>query len=279
MTPWIPVLKPAGWQGASKAVCHPLLALEDPRDDLPWVALGQDRPTQLLYPPRDQLVDDDLAALGKTAMANLEARTATWVQVKPGLVQASDDYFAAERLLLPSFLALAHEALESELIAVAAPRRGLLLAHAPTQLGPFVAWVSELFHAEADEPISPLVLAVRGARIHGIIEDQAAQRMGRDKALTRDEIPAHASLRVAGWAESDQALVLTCALEPGQGLSTKTLDELGQLARVNLWQGKPVRSLRVVFPDQTQAKRWGPKLQERNIVVQYLLPGGGFKLL
>jgi hypothetical protein len=78
------------------------------------------------------------------------------------LVAVTGGFYAAEKLLDPELLRKLHRMLGAELIAVAAPARGLLLAttaqQAPEQLGLFAIVAQRRFEEAGQQQISSAVL-------------------------------------------------------------------------------------------------------------------------
>ena len=180
----LPALKPADWVGRETSVCRPLIEGQT-SPFVPLVAFGYDQPSTFRFLSTAQIPGaaspQDRKLIEQAALRNLRARKASWKaeQISLGrthslhLAVCGDDFLAAERILDPDFMRLAHSLLRAEKLAVAVPRRGVLLATNARQpeefLSRFAAAVSAEFYSAHSAPISPVTFIVADGQIVGMI--------------------------------------------------------------------------------------------------------------
>jgi hypothetical protein len=178
----LPCLKPFAWDGRGDTVCRPLWDGQQ-SDQMPWVAIGFDRPHtfEFIDATRLEAAKTSRQALETRALANLQARPAEWkpmiVRIKEDdelqMLLCTGDYFSAERILDPDFMMRAQQALTATAIVVGVPRRGVMFATAnqsPQHLMAFAAAVAAQY-ARAESPeISPLLFGMKDGVILGIAQ-------------------------------------------------------------------------------------------------------------
>lgn len=185
-----PILKPADWPGRDEGPWEPLLELET-TEPIPGVALGWDTPTHLVF-ARTR----DLVALGASVDDARRAAAANVARAKVGRtdipVSAPDGGelriltfggpLAAEKILDPVFLRDLQRELGARLLAVGAPRRGMLLVVdgglPPRRLLGFSAVVQGQFERAESPPICPTVFAVDDGQVIGLLASAPPERHG-----------------------------------------------------------------------------------------------------
>lgn len=180
----LPRLRHARWKGWSELPSRPLLDLPVP--GMPRLTAGEDTPETFRFVEDDAALDELLPI----AIANLSRRNEFWnvkekskgvlgFGAKPTLLELVAEQ-ANARILDARFLALAHEQLRSDMLAVAIPFRGVIWARAAGDDRAFVAHVRQVFvdAPRAVEPVTPLVFSVRdGKLVAAITGDDPAETM------------------------------------------------------------------------------------------------------
>jgi hypothetical protein len=179
----LPRLRHTRWIGWTEVAGRDLL--ERPLAGLPRVGLGEDLPDRFQFATAETLTARGWSELEPIALANLRRRPAAWTVThtrgglfglgkKPARLELIDEH-ACERLLDEEFLTKAHRLIDQEILAVAAPARGLLFA-APgiarsDEMAAFLALAERTFTKVPAhlEPISPAVFTVQEGRISGVI--------------------------------------------------------------------------------------------------------------
>ena len=203
--PLLPALKPHDWKGREAVICRPLMPDQESAY-MPVVAFGHDLPHTFQFLSRKQFPEGDfsqqLKLIEQAALRNLGTRELVWkteeVQIGPSkqlrMVVAGEDYFAAERILDAVFIKQAHGILEADMLIVAAPRRGMLLATSAKQskemLERFGAAVSAQYHRADSPPISPLLFVAVEGRLVGMLKgmEDAARDAMQDEAREAPEV-------------------------------------------------------------------------------------------
>jgi hypothetical protein len=180
---------PESWQRSPTQVCRPVIngvALSG----IPVVALTYLIPNPgSKMPNRAFIRKERIEQIGKTvrdfeaeALWNLAARPATWGSTDLGgsiIAGCTDDYLAAERILDPAFLQLAHQQIADESLLVGIPRRGHLYATSLSgamgnsqRAGTFKMIVEKMFHEGGELGITPWLFIVIGGYISSVAEIQ-----------------------------------------------------------------------------------------------------------
>jgi hypothetical protein len=150
-------------------VHRPLFDRAEGFPELPVIVYVRDTPTAVAL--MRATGDEDVAQLHAEALRNLTTQEASveWVEGEgPLMAVVSDSFYAAEKLLDPAFLRSLHTRLGG-LIAVAVPRRGLLLATAATVVQGILALRTIAEHeATGSRRISPSVVLVQDGEIIGL---------------------------------------------------------------------------------------------------------------
>jgi hypothetical protein len=250
---------------------------------LPRVGVGEDTPERFTFvaPDGDRSFDE----LETIAIANLRKRPVSWsvkkmrsgllgLGKKPIQLQLIDEW-ACERLLDRDFLGQAHRLLDQEVLAVAAPARGLLYAApgiaGPDPLAAFLSLAERAFVnvPEDMEPISPAVFTVQQGRLTGVIlghpqrTDEIVPARGfpwptRDARprLREDDLTVGERLQLVGYSEPQRSIEYSCYLEDGARIPEREVERLGRVARARaLPDGRPLDRVRVVFLDRQSALR------------------------
>jgi len=203
--PLLPALKPHDWKGREAVICRPLMPDQESAY-MPVVAYGHDLPHTFQFLSRKQFPEGDfsqqLKLIEQAALRNLGTRELVWkteeVQIGPSkqlrMVVAGEDYFAAERILDAVFIKQAHGILKADMLIVAAPRRGMLLATSAKQpkemLERFGAAVSAQYHRADSPPISPLLFVAVEGRLVGMLKgmEDAARDAMQEEAREAPEV-------------------------------------------------------------------------------------------
>lgn len=171
----LPWLEPLPLDPASR---RPLLAMTD-LAAVPWVGFARDEPggpVAAELPPNALREEIEAAAVARLARrpARWDVLRARGVTGVPSMLAFEGDSFAAERILDASFLREAEARLGTP-IAVAVPRRGVLLARSGTvdddwdEWEAFVTWVDQLHRGAGDARLSPLVFSAADGEVTGLI--------------------------------------------------------------------------------------------------------------
>jgi len=170
-------LRPKDWAGLSVALLVPLVENADRLEphDLPLVALVVDYPTATKTFAKDT-TPEETARLCAEALEN--GRKVP-VQVQPvggpeaGLLVVHGHYYAAERLLDPEFMRGLAERLGAEVLAVGAPKKGLLFVQSagaePERLSAFHNVIRQTYdQAAPSDKLSTTVMLVSAGRVVGV---------------------------------------------------------------------------------------------------------------
>lgn len=177
-----PILKPRDWGGDDVLRRSLAPEMEGDSDSIPWIAVGWDRPALVMFArPEDvERLADDEDALHEAALDNLRAfevdREEMRLPMPSGGEITIDGFggmFAAEKILDEGFLRAQQERLGTELLAVGAPRRAMLLitdgAQSPEALAGFEAAVRGQYRRAESPPVSPCVFAVKDGELVGLL--------------------------------------------------------------------------------------------------------------
>ena len=106
------------------------------------------------------------------AMSNLAAEPVEIERIRSGALElavVSGSFYAAEKVLDPALMRRLHDELGAELLAAAAPARGVLLVAPAASLDALAELVASR-HAEAGgRAISTAILLVSGGRVVGFV--------------------------------------------------------------------------------------------------------------
>jgi hypothetical protein len=190
----LPWLKPASWPGWSMCPCRPLLGHSS--QDAPWVAYGRMEGDKFVIFTLDSEIGKTRSQeeLEKEAIESLEASRPQWKVVqsrkgflglrgKPNVIVIEDDDYAAERILDAKLMRDGEALLETKLMAVGVPLRGLLMAtsaESPDDLPAFLKWVDKKAKSgKGATPISSQVFLVRDGVVIGTATPSAAPESRR----------------------------------------------------------------------------------------------------
>ncbi|MEO7093722.1 MAG: hypothetical protein ABI175_10760, partial [Polyangiales bacterium] len=190
----LPWLKPASWPGWSMCPCRPLLGHSS--EDAPWVTYGHMQGDKFEIVTLDSEVGKATTQedLEKEAIASLESTRPQWKVVqsrkgflgmrgKPNVIVIEDVDYAAERILDATLMRDGEALLETKLMAVAVPLRGLMMAtsaESPDELPSFIKWVDKKHKsAKGATPISSRVFLVRDGVVIGSAQPSAAPESRR----------------------------------------------------------------------------------------------------
>jgi hypothetical protein len=176
-------LKPSDWSVRDRVLCRPLFDAPA-RADVPLVAYGEDLPNSFSLFKRGGSRDGEVDALHAQALENLQAISVEVQELGEGphrVLAVSGHYFAAEKVLDVPFLRAMHERLDSQVLLVAVPRKGLLLLTsalvAPPLAAEFIGLCEEQYAGQDSSPISPTPLVLQDGVIRGFVQMGAeAQR-------------------------------------------------------------------------------------------------------
>jgi hypothetical protein len=181
--PILPVLKAPNWP-ATDALRRPWTDLGHP-DVVPWLAFGRDRPTLIEFVNARDMGDRPLAEIEAEAIRNLRSFRCSWIAVDttvvgspPMTVLLASGPYAAEHVLVESFMAEAHDRLRSPLIAVGVPARNTLVAIGPPKGRHFAAFdgLVRRYNREAQGArISAGVFLMEGTKVFAAPADARAQ--------------------------------------------------------------------------------------------------------
>jgi hypothetical protein len=171
--PILPVLKAPDWPAVG-ALRRRWADLGHP-DVVPWLAFGRDRPTLIEFVNARDVGDRPLAEIEAEAIRNLSKFRCSWIAVDttvvgspPMTVLLASGPYAAEHVLVDSFMAEAHDRLRSPLIAVGVPRRNTLVAIGPPKgqhLAAFEGLVRKYNRETQGASISAGVFLMQGTKV------------------------------------------------------------------------------------------------------------------
>lgn len=178
-----PILKPRDW-GDDDVLRRSLAEhMERDSDWIPWVSVGWDHPDFVVFarPADVERLGGDEEALHEAALENLRAFEVDHEEMRLPMPQGGEitidgfgGMFAAEKILDEDFLRAQQKRLGTELIAVGAPRRAMLLitdgAQSPETLAGFEAAVRGQYRRAESPPVTPVVFAVRDGQIVGLLK-------------------------------------------------------------------------------------------------------------
>lgn len=295
----LPRLRHRDWYGWTDVLGRDLL---DPRlpGGVPRVGVGVDTPAKFWWAEAD---GRELAALEPIALANLARRPARWEVVdkdggflgrggRPAVLKLVDEY-ASERLLDRAFLDEAHQLLRAPMVALVTPVRGMLYAASaldPERVATLRANATVTFGATTLEPLSPQVFVVQSGAVTGVAASALLDAVDmpptngfpwptrvRHADLEQDDA---ALLRVTGYHEASQQLVLSCYLALGAQLRGPEVTRLARLAgATQMPDGRPLAATRVLFPDHEMATRARPMLAATGASIAFLDPRGEIRTL
>ncbi|MBX3155993.1 MAG: hypothetical protein KF773_08335 [Deltaproteobacteria bacterium] len=155
-----------------EAMWSPLF--EDAPDGLPVIVYGLDGENTFMM-LRDESSGRPLDELRRDALANLATEDVELELVRAGdltLAVVSGSFYAAEKLLDPALMQRIARELDAELLAVAMPARGVLLATSAMQpgLAELVLLVADRYADAGGRAISPAVLLVADGDIVGFVD-------------------------------------------------------------------------------------------------------------
>lgn len=178
-----PIFKSPQWKPTAEGFS---VRLQVPSDDpsIPWITLGRINSQDV------HLLNGDLAEAGQasgeellqSAIENLSKRDANWHRVDPAsnhskrseMLACTDDLLAPEHILDPGFVAAAHDTLNTEILAIGLPRRGLVVAmdgrQPETSLMGFGALNLAEYHSGDSEPITPLTFLIAEGEFAGLMQ-------------------------------------------------------------------------------------------------------------
>ncbi len=187
-----PALKPAQWvtEARGHVAMRCIYSSDEVRDGDPVVGYVHDKPETVQFVPAN-VIGDEVSPehLHEKAMENLETRLAAAVEWQELSFDPSDDrvgaisglvltgdYFAAEAILSPQQLKLAHEKLNSAMLMAITPQRGeLFVTSLVSQEEPepervlFAQFAIKRFFNPEQAPIAPNVFIIRNGKIVGHI--------------------------------------------------------------------------------------------------------------
>jgi len=222
----------------------------DAQPQSPRIFYGHDHPQTFSFAPDDLGVSLD--ELHAAALANLGRRpVSVWVRIPIAgdlaVVASCDDFFAAERLLLPAQLRSAHMILATRELVAAIPHRGLLLATRPfrttEERAAFSALVQQRFASGVDEPIASHLFRVVDGQLDG--RDGVA-----DPTRATTPVAAPAPARLVQRAVGDPATGLVSVVV---GVCGGTADQLQRAIPdavdtvLRSWLHQPTFSGRIQF--------------------------------
>jgi hypothetical protein len=171
-----PVLKSHDWEHRDKVLCYQLAThLSIPY--MPWITFGQELSTTFCFHFAKQ--DQNQTYLMEEALHNLRKRPALW-NMEDCILQCSNDCLAAERILDSEFMQKGYDLLNTDLLAVGIPCRGLLLAingRDKENIGAFAVMVSTEFFRAYSSPITPITFMFFNGKIAGYV--QGLEESGR----------------------------------------------------------------------------------------------------
>lgn len=196
--PIVPVLQPASWERLAEHVHQPLLS-EPEGAELPVVACAYDHPESYEFVQRtsvEELQTTEEELLDR-ARRSIRDREATWAPMEvPGeSLEMLVCEGPAEKVLDPAFMQDAQRRLDTDLLVVGVPTRGLLLvadgrADEET-IAKFAAGVDGQYQRAEAPPVSPTVMAFRDGEPVGALvregEGGAGEPQGDDAGGGDDE--------------------------------------------------------------------------------------------
>ncbi|MGA9533198.1 MAG: hypothetical protein WBR18_10825 [Anaerolineales bacterium] len=181
--PIYPILMSPQWEPRPDSFSK---RLEVPSDDpsVPWITLGRVQSQDV------HLLNGDLAGNAEAsgddllvaAIGNLSDRDASWHRVDSAngsssqseMLACVDDLLAPEHILDSNFVAKAQHKLNTEILAVGIPRRGLIVAmdgrQPETSLMGFGALNLAEYHSGDSEPITPLTFLMADGKFSGLMQ-------------------------------------------------------------------------------------------------------------
>lgn len=176
------ILKPRDWGDDDVLRRSFAPQMESDSDWIPWVSVGWDRPEFVRFagPADVEQLEQDEDALYEAALDNVRAFEVDHEEMRlpmPGgreiTIHGFGGMFAAEKILDEEFLRAQQERIGTELIAVGAPRRAMLLitdgAQSLETLAGFEAAVRGQYRRAESPPVSPCVFAVQDGKPVGLL--------------------------------------------------------------------------------------------------------------
>jgi hypothetical protein len=165
--PLVPVLREASWPHLATAVHRRLLA--GPLNEGPWVTFGWDAPTTIFrFSPQRlgtrSIEDVEAEAVGNLVKLGLEPK-----EFAPGAVGLPGEY-ASEGILSHELMKKCARVLSCELLVVAVPKQGRLIAVSANDLAQVervIANTRQMFDAATDRRVSPLPFLVGDGKVIG----------------------------------------------------------------------------------------------------------------
>lgn len=169
-------LRPPDWGARDQAWFRPLMETGEglEGDDVPLVALVRDMPNSVATMAKD-LDGAEVEELEARALANIAAVAVQVEEMDVGfpMLVVHGDYYAAEKLLVPDFMAELHARMDSELLAAGVPVKGTLFVTSavqdPKAIAGFAAAVEgQHRRAPANERLSTEVFLISEGRVVGV---------------------------------------------------------------------------------------------------------------
>jgi hypothetical protein len=178
-----PILMSPQWEPKHDAFSK---RLQVPSDDpsIPWITLGRVNSQDVHLLNGDLTIETESSgeALLQTAVDNLISRDASWHRVdspsgdarRSDMLACVEDLLAAEHILDPDFVAAACDKLNTEILAVGIPRRGLIVAmdgrQPESSLMGFGALNLAEYHSGDSRPITPLTFLMAEGECSGLMQ-------------------------------------------------------------------------------------------------------------
>jgi hypothetical protein len=185
-------MKPAHWDGRGYAICEPLAPdLEKTGAPIPLVAYGYDHPNTFAMKTKDGGANEDLASLRRQAIENLAAVEVQVERVALDAITfwvAHSSFFAAEKILDPTFMQGLHRTIGAPLLAAAVPEKGRLFVTSavasPETMHAFMALARGAYERnEGGRQLSPTVFLIMEGRITGVAQATAGEPEPKKKGF------------------------------------------------------------------------------------------------
>jgi hypothetical protein len=175
-------LKPPRWPARDKTVGRPVLEGDAAAIAVPWAVYGEDMPNSFAIFKKDGAREHQLETLHAQALENLKTLDVELQEVDAGafkMIVASGHYFAAEKVLDAEFMRGIHARLQTPLLLVGVPRKGLLFIMdarvSPEAATAFVSLCRTECEKDDSEPICSTPLLLRDGKICGFAQIEEEQ--------------------------------------------------------------------------------------------------------
>ncbi len=185
--PILPSLRRPAEVGGNDLLARPLVSLDRGAALLPVIAYGEDSESTFSLLQAEKF-GARAAEIHDEAMANIRAQPAEVDELDlegVRVLAVSGGFFAAEKLLDPDFMRELASRLGADLLAAAAPRRGLLFVTSamqePQKIGVLAAIAAHEFEEGGGRAISPSILLVQDGEVVGMATAGEGDGDGEEK--------------------------------------------------------------------------------------------------